>query len=312
VAVAADDRAVRAALLRRLNHFVSSDRHAPDVTFEIVTVGEANEHDLPEPPSAARPVYESSLGDVLYLDAADQLFLNVGADVRVVAEAGLGRVRASLRGAIEQHLWLMTHPLFTLPLMECLKRRSLYSVHAAGLAIDGRGLLLAGTSGAGKSTLAVALLRVGLEFMGDDMLFMAPTTNGVRLLAFPDEIDITEHTAHLFPELAWVLGPPRATGWPKWSCSVDELGAARVRGTCRPAVLVFPRVSSSTHSTLVPLPADEALVELTPNVLLTEGTSSAAHFGVLADLARTCTCYRLDTGRDFDDIVRGLSRLLME
>jgi hypothetical protein len=201
VAVAAQDREVRAALRRRLSHFVTSDLHASDVTFEIVTVGKANEHDLPQPPTSARSVYASALGDVLYVDPADQLFMNVGADLRVVAEAGLGRVRASVRGPTEPYLWLVTHPLFPLPLMECLKRRSLYSVHAAGLAIDGRGLLVAGTSGAGKSTLAVALLRVGLEFMGDDMLFLAPTDDGLQLHAFPDEIDITEQTANLFSEL---------------------------------------------------------------------------------------------------------------
>ena len=53
----------------------------------------------------------------------------------------------------------------------------------------------------------------------------------------------------------------------------------------------------------------EALLELAPNVLLTEVRSSQAHLDALAELARTCACYRLETGRDFDalpGLLRGL------
>jgi hypothetical protein len=47
---------------------------------------------------------------------------------------------------------------------------------------------------------------------------------------------------------------------------------------------------------------DEALLELAPNVLLTEATSSRAHLEVLGSLARQCRCYRLEAGRDIETL----------
>ena len=73
---------------------------------------------------------------------------------------------AALRDA-----WLLARPLLTLPLVEMLKWRGLYSVHAAGAASDGGAIVLPGPSGSGKSTLALALARHGLNYMADDMLF---------------------------------------------------------------------------------------------------------------------------------------------
>jgi hypothetical protein len=55
---------------------------------------------------------------------------------------------------------------------------------------------------------------------------------------------------------------------------------------------------------------DEALLELAPNVLLTEPRSSQAHFDALAALAAASDCYRLETGRDLPAAARLLRKLL--
>jgi hypothetical protein len=56
--------------------------------------------------------------------------------------------------------------------------------------------------------------------------------------------------------------------------------------------------------------ADEALLELAPNVLLTQPSASQAHLDALAGLARQTRCVRLHTGRDFDALVRMLDKLI--
>ena len=68
--------------------------------------------------------------------------------------------------------------------------------------LDGQGLLFTGASGAGKSTLTVALLRAGFGLLGDDTLFLTQNEEGIRALAFPDEVDVTEQTIGFFPELS--------------------------------------------------------------------------------------------------------------
>jgi hypothetical protein len=247
---------------------------------------------------------------VVYDDGGDLLYIEHGPRLRVLAEPGPGRVRMSARGADGADLWLLSHPLFTVPLAELLKRRGLYSLHAAGLCLDGKALVLPGTSGSGKSTLALALVRAGFGFLGDDTLFLARRPDGLRLLAFPDEFDLTEQTVGFFPELAPLLDQAARPGWRKRQLRAEQVYGAPVVWECGPGALVFPRVAGRRESVLAPLDPGEALLELAPNVLLTEPASSQAHFDALAELARASRCYRLETGTDLDGAVRLLRDLL--
>jgi hypothetical protein len=301
----------------------------PDLELEFVAGLE------PERASGVgRPVYDPPEGTVLYEDEGDRLVLELGPRLRAVCEPGLGRARLACLGIDCEggDLWTLSHPLATLPLVELLKRRGLYSVHAAGLCRNGRGLVLPGTSGAGKSTLTIALVRAGFGFLGDDTLFLAQRPEGLRLLAFPDEIDLTEQTVAFFPELAPHLAAPRP-GWRKrqlriagrlevpgeaTGCSqspkeraghIETVSRAEVVWECAPGHLVFPRVTGREESRLIPLDPGEALLELVPNVLLTEPASSQAHFDALAGLANASACWRLETGRDLAGAVRLLEGL---
>jgi hypothetical protein len=273
----------------------------PDLRFEIGADGFGR-------PDGARTVYEPPVGEVVYHDADDLLYLEHGPRLRVLADPGDGRVRFAAIADTElepEELWVLSHPLLSVPMMEMLKRRGLFGVHAAGAALDGKALVLAGTSGSGKSTLSLALARAGLDFLGDDTLFLARRPEGLRVLAFPDEIDLTEQTAGFFPEVA-----PRTTpGWRKRQLRAEEAFGTRIAWECEPAVLVFPRVSGRPRSGLRPVDAGEALFELAPNVLLTQPGASQAHLDALAELARASRCYRLETGTDLGEaaaLLRGL------
>jgi len=75
-------------------------------------------------------------------------------------------------------------------------------------------------------------------------------------------------------------------------------------------VLVFPRVAGAPESELTPLSPGEALLELAPNVLLTEARSSQGHLDALAELVERSACYRLATGTDLEAAVELLGGLL--
>lgn len=272
-------------------------------------------------PADGRPVYDPPDGEVLYSDAQDLLYIEHGIGRRLVAlcEPAAGRARLGLRGspaetgAGAEDAWYLSHPLFTVPLAEILKRRGLFMLHAAGAGKDGRALLLPGTSGAGKSTLAVALVRAGLDLLGDDTLFLArgegASSGGLRLLAFPDEIDLTPQSVGLLPEVAPLLR--RQPGWQKSQLAAERLDGCRIAWETRPSILVFPRVAAGrTESRLTPIDPFEALLELAPNVLLTEAASSQAHLDALGELAQASRCYRLETGRDLAAAAAQLAALL--
>ena len=282
---------VRRAFHARFASLPADGDGAPDLHFEV-------QPGPLERPERARTVYEPPDGEVVYDDERDLLYLRQGR-VSALCEPAAGRVRLSAPSTGED-LWVLSHPLLSVPMMELLKRRGLFGVHAAGASLDGRALVLAGTSGSGKSTLSVALARAGFGFLGDDTLFL----HKERVLAFPDEIDLTEESAGFFPDLQLAPSP---AGWRKRQLRADS---ARIVWESEPAVLVFPRVSGRPRSELRPVDSGEALLELAPNVLLTEPSSSQAHLDALAGLAKASRCFRLETGTDLDEAV-GLLRELM-
>lgn len=104
---------------------------------------------------------------------------------------------------------------------------------------------LAGPSGSGKSTLALALVRAGFGFLGDDILFLRSEGETLKVLSFPDEIDVSDETASWFPELRHVVGQAHR-GWPKHRIRAEEVYQMPFLEECRPAAVVFPRISSAS------------------------------------------------------------------
>lgn len=311
IGVSYADPEIRSAIHSRLRHFAVGPAGPDEVSIEVDAIQASDDHSIFRPAGPGRAIYDSSVGEALYFDAEDLLYLDAGAHARVVAKPGEGLVRLSIVPHGSARAWQASHPLLTLPLIDVLKRRGLYSLHAAGLSLDGRGILFAGTSGAGKSTLTIALLRAGFGFLGDDFLFLTRANHGIDVLAFPDEIDVTEETGRFFPEVRARLRRPRPLGWPKWPIPPRALWDAPIVERCRPEVLIFPRVASKSSSTFQPIGDDEALLELVPNVLLTEERSSGAHLAALAALVAQCRCYRLETGRDLDRLPALIRQLAM-
>jgi hypothetical protein len=279
---------------------VRTAQGAADLNFEFRHVEDASHHVVAQPTGVGRSVLEPGLGNLVYFDKSQELYLDIPEQGRALCDAQTRRVQVSYPEATEKGLWFLSHPLFTIPLAELLKRRGLYMVHAAGLAVAGRGLLVAGQSGAGKTTLALALLRAGFDFLADDTVFLAGEKNALRILAFPDEADVTAQTLRFFPELHRLMRSPKPKERPKHAfCSTHAYGVAPCWG-CVPEIIVFPQPAARHQSILTPMPKAEALMQLVCNVVRTEPRSSQGHLDALAALVRNSRCFRLQTGRDFD------------
>lgn len=247
------------------------------------------------PPAAGRLIYESGRGSVYWEEGEGRLsvFAPSGYAVAPLEEA---RVEIVVDEGATDEIWVASRPLFTIPLLELLRARGLYSLHAGGVARGDRCLLVSGTSGVGKSTLTAALVAEGFSFLGDDMLFLeADPDGGFVVLPFPDVLDLSERSLALLG-----LGSvPRSRlgGIEKWQVDPVEAGFELADGPTRPQVVVFPALSAG-EPRITEVSVEEALLELAPNVLLTDPGRIQAHLDALSYLAVSARAFRLAAGDD--------------
>jgi hypothetical protein len=304
------DANVSSAVHARLRHFKTNGAGSQDLHFQFRKVPDRDHHLVKPPEGKSRSVYDPPIGKVLYFDNDNQFYLDYDDQVRVLCDTVQGNTQVSILQSAADRLWLIAHPMFTLPFIELLRRRGLYNVHAAGLCLDGKALLFPGTSGAGKSTLTLTMLRAGFGFLGDDMMFLNTGNEGLRILAFPDEIDATDETIRFFPELEHLVCLPKVAGCNKQQIQAEDVYEAKFVPECSPAALFFPKIINAEKSVLKPMDEDEAFSELVPNILLTEAHSSQAHLDALAELVNASECYRLETGRDLHEVPKLLEGVM--
>ncbi|MGA2929221.1 MAG: hypothetical protein ABSG43_25180, partial [Solirubrobacteraceae bacterium] len=217
-----------------------------------------------------------------------------------VRERGVATIRA--RQFRDRALYFATHPLATIALMELMERHERFSLHAACLVSPaGNGVLLSGPSGSGKSTLTVALAAAGLEFLCDDLVFLAHgagAAGDVEALGFADTIGLSEFAAARFPELRKRVADGPAPGFPKRLARIEDLFGRPAVARCIPRAVVFPVVAAERPSAIKPLDAGEALLRLVPDVLLTEPSATQAHLGAIGALLKQVRCFELTSGAD--------------
>ena len=185
---------------------------------------------------------------------------------------------------------LATHPLLTIALIETMKRFGRFPLHAAGLALNGQGVLVPGASGAGKSTTSVTLVRAGFDFLADDTVFLTCDGTGIWVDGFPDEVDVTDNTVGMIPELAHLAGLR--------CCRVGTNTASESRRSSAsppwPAVAGVPRCPRrwwpGPARSWSRWPRPRRCLALLPNVMMTEPAATQAHLDMLAELVRVRAC----------------------
>ncbi len=299
------------AIHARLRYFPSAEG-APDMRFEYLTRAQGAAHGVSRPRGPCRRL--SAKADtglsVEYFPEGDQLYMSCGERAVALCDVGEARVAISVAQPEAENLWIATHPIFVIALFELLKRRGYFNVHAAAVCLGRQTLLFAGHSTAGKSTLAVSLCRAGFGFMSDDYVFLKSHPRGMTILGFPEELDLLDSTAAMFPELHAVPSLEKRRGWSKRQVRVEDYWDVPMVSEGEPAILMFPSVAGSRTSTIEPMAAQDAIAQLVGNVQYTQPSLAQAHLDLLGDLVRTSACFRLNTGRDLDVLPDRLRELV--
>jgi hypothetical protein len=294
--------AIAQCLDARFRFFSATGNGYKKIYLDFKPASSTGDHAVERPLGTSRPFYEMPKGEASYFPATDEAYISFGDGVRALSAPRLDRVVVSTIESEPRNLFMASHLILTIILVESLRRHGWYSLHAAGFSMNGRAILIPGTSGVGKSTLSVALLRAKFDYLTDDMIFLARSAGGLIVRGLAEDIDVSEQTIRFFPELDFLMHSPKTDGFTKRQLRVEEVYGAMPIPESRPSAIVLPHVSGKPHSTITQIDGDEAFREIVPNVLLTEQAVCQQHFSVLAELVKQADCYRLETGQDFDRI----------
>lgn len=140
----------------------------------------------------------------------------------------------------------------------------LVAVHAACVALDGHGVLLAGDSGAGKSSLAYACARRGWTYTSDDSSSLVIRGQGRTVLGNPRLFRFRDTAGGLFPEFRGIVANRRGHGKPTIEVSTDLMPTIRTAVEAHADYVVFlnRKDAAAGPAELLPVPAEEALAGL--------------------------------------------------
>jgi hypothetical protein len=178
-----------------------------------------------------------------------------------------------------------------------LAGRGIHMIHAALVARDGRGALLAGRGGAGKSTTALSCLLAGLDCLGDDYVGLQEMgMGGFRGLSLYSTCCIEHPRAASFPGLRDLVLAPSSSDDDKSILALAERFASRLPRSAQISAVLLPRVTPSNTTSLRAASPIDALRELAPSSLLLLPDPGPAAFQAFAKLVDCVPAYWLDLG----------------
>ncbi len=286
--------AMRARLLPALAHGIAPAAEA-DATFLIYDCASAG---LPQPSVPWRVEDVGPRGEVA-VDGSLRvsLFAPSGALSVFDPERKLGIF--VVRDASALPSYERAAPLRTL-LHWALETRQCRLAHAAAVASEHGGALLAGRGGSGKSTTAVLCAQAGMRFAGDDYVGITADPSHAHAIYATAKIDAM--SVAMLPDLRLHIEP--AEGEKGVAILADVAASFPIRA------LVLPRVSGGA-SRLRRATGAEALRALAPTTVFQLPGNDGAAFSWIASVARSLPAFALDLGDDRAEIP-GLVRRAIE
>ncbi len=228
-----------------------------------------------------------------------------------------GYLTAIDRGAARGLVWF-THPdkiaswHVARPFLHAIKGLSLPSpwtpIHAASVALNGRGVLIAGLSGAGKSSIAMTCALRGWDYLGDDAVLVR--AGPARVAALYNSARLREDTFSRFPEvMAACLRVSDDAGESKAEIDMALMRPLTV-GEAEISAILVPQPTDWTELHLRPISRSETLRKLMEAAQQSLIGDEPSTFAKLAAVVERVPCYGLVAGGDPEQLSCALSRLV--
>lgn len=296
----------------RIEEFLSlmagRDGHLPRGRLEFFLSFGEDEPNPPSPSGAETPVRFANVS-CFHRGSTVSFHTKDGSWLETDVAAGLAWGRLS-RGLLEAPRYVFTD-LMLAPLMEMLKHRGYFGLHAAALTRDGSGYLFPGGVGSGKTTVALSLVRRGFRYLADDKVLLRKEASRVEALAFTRRFNIDPDIAGCYPELSFLEDLQPLPGSAKRPLDVTSVYADSFTFSLDPGYLVHLERSPSTKSRIVPLSPQESLMRLVRQTVPAFAREVLARqLSLLAALAEQTEGHLLYNGEDLLETPERLLDLL--
>jgi hypothetical protein len=213
------------------------------------------------------------------------------------ADIAAGRAWGTLTADLLARRYVLSDLLLA-PLMEMLKQRGYYGLHAATLSRNGTGYLFPATAGQGKTTVALGLLKQGFQYAGDDKVLLREQDGEIAALAFTRRFNIDPDIGDRYRELAFVADLEPLPLCEKRPVDVSAVYPGSFVPRCRPGFVIHLQRTPGAESRIVPLSRPESFARLVRQTILAFDQRVAlrqlALFGRLLERAHSYLLYNGD------------------
>lgn len=302
VSVTTDDHRAATAIEAFLRPFVADELPESHLQFHISTSTPPPAKDLD-----AKPVCD--LGYFAVTKSGTRRRLRARGFGEGEADLDTGFAQIWSDGWGEGYVWGTTRLIF-LPLWAMLlKTTGRFTLHAAGVARNGRALIFPCSSGGGKSCLTMNLVNAGFDLLGDDTQFVIPRGDRIDIAGFNEPIALRRGAFEFFPELKdRPVGEGERVTVDPWK---DGLPVAE--DFVSPSVIAFPQITHAPRTTYERMSSSEALQRLIlASFFFTDQAMLEEHFATLSRLVAESRCYRLGVGTDPSSLIECVERMESE
>jgi hypothetical protein len=189
-----------------------------------------------------------------------------------------------------------------------LQHQNCFVTHAAAVGTSTGAMLLAGRGGAGKSTTALACLRAGLRYAGDDFVLTSTAPPCAHSLYSSAKLNAV--ALDWMPELRQHVTNMGRLGPEKGLMFLAEVFPQQMAGTLPLKAIALPMVMPQRHTALTPIPAQTAYKAIAPDTTLRVQGDARMLLAALLKLVQRVPCYRLELGADLEQVPVAISKVL--
>lgn len=189
---------------------------------------------------------------------------------------------------------------FLLVLLWLFREKELYALHSNCLiGKDGNGVLVLGPSGSGKSTCSLNLINQGWSYLSDDITLIRNSENGIEAFSF---LKLYSISSILYDKYfgSLLIKQNSSNARKKEFIDLKSIYPDKFKFSCFPNILLFPKVTNSIRSDIIPLDVTQTFIRLIENSagIMIERDRTIKQIQVLKKLLKQTVGFDIHLGQD--------------